>query len=76
MPKSLDREGGYLAWRNQLGCSKCGHISCVCEILAQHTENCLFRKAATSGIGIECEHGLDCCPTCDPCTCGEQHAKT
>lgn len=29
-------------------------------------------KAAMDVIGIECEHGYDCCPICDPCTCKEQ----
>lgn len=51
----------------------CGHISCVCELRAQHPNlKCRFRLAATGSIGIECEHGHDVCPICDPCTCEEK----
>jgi len=35
----------------------------------EHDENCRLRRAATGSIGIECEHGYDVCPICDPCTC-------
>ncbi len=34
-----------------------------------HREGCAFRKAIESSVGIECEHGFDVCPYCDPCTC-------
>jgi hypothetical protein len=26
-------------------------------------------------VGIECQHGYDVCPTCDPCTCEKVRAK-
>ena len=34
----------------------------------KHDPDCKFGKAA-GGIAIECEHGYDVCPICDPCTC-------
>lgn len=48
----------------------CGHIACVCVIKMIHKPDCKFLKAATCAVGIECEHGYDVCPKCDPCTCG------
>lgn len=39
-------------------------------VVAYHEEDCRFRAAAAGAIGVECEHGYDCCPICDPCTCG------
>lgn len=51
------------------GCPKCKHLACVCETLKEHHEGCLFRLATTCSIPIECDHGFDVCPTCDPCTC-------
>lgn len=59
-----------------LGCPRCGHISCVCGIIKSHKPDCLFRKAATCSVGIECEHGYDVCPKCDPCFCGEKNGST
>lgn len=53
------------------GCT-CGHIACVCNIKARHKPDCKFLIAATGPIGIECEHGSDVCPICDPCECGTQ----
>lgn len=52
-----------------IGCAECGHIACVCRIKASHDDGCKFRLSATCAIPIECEHGYDVCPTCDPCTC-------
>ena len=37
----------------------------------EHVEGCRRRKAATCAIPIECDHGFDVCPVCDPCTCAE-----
>ena len=51
------------------GCPKCGHLSCVCAVNRNHKADCPFRRAVTVPIGIECEHGRDVCPVCDPCTC-------
>lgn len=50
-------------------CKTCGHISCVCAIQKRHDETCKLRIAATTPVGIECDHGRDVCPICDPCTC-------
>ena len=50
---------------------RCGHIACVCNIETNHSEDCKFRRAATCSVGIECEHGYDVCPICDPCTCDD-----
>lgn len=47
----------------------CGHIACVCHILRNHEPSCRFRKSTTCAVPIECEHGYDVCPICDPCTC-------
>lgn len=53
-----------------MGCTTCNHFACVCNIRENHRDDCTFRIAASSAVGIECEHGRDVCPTCDPCTCG------
>lgn len=50
-------------------CDVCGHIACVCKIQKVHDDDCKFRRAATCPIPIECDHGYDVCPMCDPCTC-------
>jgi hypothetical protein len=55
-----------------LACDTCKHFACVCGIREKHHEECRFRVAATCAIPIECDHGRDVCPTCDPCTCEEQ----
>lgn len=34
-----------------------------------HKKKCKFRIAATCAVAIECPHGYDACPQCDPCTC-------
>ena len=36
-----------------------------------HAETCPRRTAATCAVGIECAHGYDVCPVCDPCNCKE-----
>jgi len=58
----------------KIGCETCGHIACICTLKRRHSEDCRFRKAATCTVGIECEHGRDTCPECDPCTCGAEIA--
>lgn len=35
----------------------------------RHSPECKFRIALTCSTPIECDHGFDVCPTCDPCTC-------
>lgn len=52
------------------GCAVCDRIACVCALKSRHADDCRFRIAATCAVGIECDHGRDCCPICDPCTCG------
>lgn len=37
----------------------------------EHRQGCRTRTAATCAVPIECEHGYDVCPRCDPCTCAE-----
>lgn len=32
---------------------------------------CPMHRAMTCAVAIECEHGYDVCPKCDPCTCGQ-----
>ena len=58
-----------LASRGRVADCDCGLISCACEEARTHEPECRFRKALTSAVGIECEHGYDTCPECDPCTC-------
>lgn len=58
---------------NARGCEKCGHLACVCDVIAAHPDpQCRFRVSATCAVPIECEHGFDACPTCDPCTCASK----
>lgn len=52
------------------GCT-CGQLACVCSVISNHHPECKFRKATTCSIPIECDHGRDVCPICDPCTCDE-----
>lgn len=60
----------------KIGCTKCGHIACVCQIQENHKESCRFRVAATGPVGIECRHGRDTCPICDSCDCGFEEDRT
>jgi len=34
-----------------------------------HGPECKFRRSAECAVAIECPHGHDVCPECDPCTC-------
>ena len=52
------------------GCPECKHLACVCNVLERHHDLCKFRQAVTCAVAIECEHGYDVCPECDPCDCG------
>ncbi len=51
-------------------CPLCHQCPCCCGVRRNHAEECKFRRAVECPVAIECEHGLDVCPTCDPCTCG------
>ncbi len=33
-------------------------------------KGCKLLAAIACPVGIECDHGYDVCPTCDPCDCG------
>lgn len=50
----------------------CGHIACVCNIKKNHNHDCKFMRSATCPVPIECEHGRDVCPICDPCDCDRE----
>jgi hypothetical protein len=61
-------------------CRTCGFIvaiengkqvePCACDVNAAHPNvKCKYRVAAASSVAIECDHGYDVCPLCDPCTC-------
>ena len=39
-----------------------------------HLVGCRARLAAEGAVAVECEHGHDACPICDPCTCAELRA--
>lgn len=52
-----------------VGCTVCGHLACVCPTIKAHVEGCKFRAAVACPVAIECDHGFDVCPECDPCTC-------
>ena len=41
--------------------------------MSQHARHCRFRIALENRIGVECPHGYDVCPICDPCTCQPEH---
>lgn len=40
--------------------------------MSGHERDCKMRLAFHSAAPIECEHGYDACPICDPCTCGKR----
>jgi hypothetical protein len=67
--KVLTKLGVDFRYASIEACPKCKHFACVCKTLEEHHESCLFRLAVTCAISIECDHGFDVCPTCDPCTC-------
>lgn len=52
-------------------CRTCKQCPCCCEVRRNHAADCMFRRAVECPVAIECEHGADVCPICDPCTCGK-----
>lgn len=44
---------------------------------SRHKPDCTFWRALSGPVAIECEHGYDVCPICDPCTCQDaaEHAE-
>ncbi len=69
-------EGAYLedfevyAARGRVPNCTCGLIECLCTQIAGHTDHCRFKVSALSPVCFPCEHDLDVCATCTPCTCG------
>lgn len=53
-------------------CETCGQCPCCCAARENHQPGCKLRRAIECPVAIECSHGYDVCPTCDPCTCAEQ----
>lgn len=35
----------------------------------EHDPDCPKGRAISCSVGVECEHGYDVCPKCDPCEC-------
>ncbi len=48
----------------------CFVVCGACDASKTHKQGCRYLKSLSCWIAIECEHGLEVCPTCDPCTCG------
>ena len=38
-----------------------------------HDDDCAFARSASCAVPVECEHGYDVCPICDPCNCEKEH---
>lgn len=53
----------------RVDCSGCQRIACVCDVVAAHRAGCSYLVAVMCAVPIECEHGFDACPKCDPCDC-------
>jgi hypothetical protein len=53
-------------------CPDCGLIrdGCVCSARREHKPGCRFLRAASLSVELECHHGFQACPICDPCDCG------
>lgn len=51
--------------------SRCGWLgSCRCKIERTHPDpTCRYRVSATCAVPVACEHEVDVCAICDPCTC-------
>jgi len=70
VPRFHPAAGTDLVSGDGSACTTCGHLACVCGFRARHAADCKFLLAAAGPIGIACDdHGRDCCPVCDPCTC-------
>jgi hypothetical protein len=60
-----------LSSEQDIFCSTCGYANCICQVRKEHVEGCQYLTSMRCPVGIECEHGYDVCPLCDPCTCKE-----
>lgn len=65
----VDKDGAHEVNEDDLFCKTCNYISCICSVVKGHEMGCTYRSAVCCPVGIECEHGYDVCPICDPCTC-------
>jgi len=45
------------------------------RIKREHLPECAYRLASTGRVPVQCDHGFDCCPECDPCTCAAVRLK-
>ena len=45
------------------------------NLSAGHKKTCRFFLAEVCPGAIECEHGFDVCPKCDPCTCRRKEKR-
>lgn len=73
-------------WEPCQGCPDCGllvdgyrredgtcFVVCeACDAKKSHSADCRYLRALSCSVGIECEHGRDVCPTCDPCDCKKE----
>jgi len=57
-------------------CEKCKRLACICPEKERHHEHCWYLQAVSCSAAIECPHGHDVCPQCDPCTCRLNQALT
>jgi len=62
-------EGGYPTL-GEARAARAANSGCLPRRDVHAAAECRLQMAATSAVGIACEHGFDVCPTCDPCTCG------
>lgn len=53
----------------QIGLVEQGHGTVTGPDGLTHRALCPQILASTCAIPVECEHGYDCCPSCDSCTC-------
>lgn len=67
-------EGVVFADLEEIGCKVCGFICCICQVQKEHEPGCTYRLSMQCPVGIECDHGYDVCPICDPCTCKPANA--
>lgn len=54
-----------------VACPGCGNlVECTCDAEKKHKEDCRYLAAMRLSVELECEHGFQACPECDPCDCG------
>lgn len=59
----------------QAECAAAGCGFCRAAAPKPHESTCP-RGRAGGAVAIECKHGFDVCPKCDPCTCGRGGSKS